>query len=50
MIAIFDEQELELLISGLPEINIDDLHKNTVYRGYTRDSQVVRLVFAWHHC
>ena len=30
-INIFNEQELELLISGLPEIDIDDLKQNTEY-------------------
>lgn len=34
-IAIFDEQELELVISGLPNVDIDDLKANTEYSGYT---------------
>jgi len=33
-ISIFDHHEIELLISGLPEIDIDDLKANTEYRGY----------------
>ncbi|SCV01331.1 LAMI_0G10814g1_1 [Lachancea mirantina] len=35
LIAIFDEQELELLISGLPDIDVDDWKNNTVYVNYT---------------
>ena len=33
LIAIFTPSELELLISGLPDIDIEDLRKNTEYRG-----------------
>lgn len=38
LLKIFSCEELELLISGLPEINIEDLRKNTVYTNYTKDS------------
>ena len=38
LISIFNEQELELLISGLPSIDIDDLKSNTEYRKYTDNS------------
>ena len=41
MIAIFDSKELELLISGLPEIDIEDLKNNTEYHNYTKDSPVI---------
>ncbi|KAI5190779.1 E3 ubiquitin-protein ligase HUWE1 [Nematocida sp. AWRm77] len=41
-VGIFNEKELELLISGLPEIDVDDWKNNTVYSGYTASSQVVR--------
>ena len=34
LISIFDAQELELLISGLPDIDLDDLRANTEYHGY----------------
>ncbi len=34
LISIFDAQELELLISGLPEIDLDDLRAYTDYHGY----------------
>jgi E3 ubiquitin-protein ligase HUWE1 len=42
LIAPFDANELELLISGLPEIDIDDLKRNTEYQGYVETSPVVR--------
>lgn len=34
LISIFTAKELELLISGLPDIDIHDLKKNTEYHGY----------------
>lgn len=34
LISIFDAQELELLISGLPDIDLDDLRAQTDYVGY----------------
>ena len=37
-ISIFNEQELELLISGMPTIDIDDLKQNTEYHKYTETS------------
>jgi E3 ubiquitin-protein ligase HUWE1 len=43
LISMFDEQELELLISGLPNVDVDDLQANTEYRGYTRESAQVRV-------
>jgi E3 ubiquitin-protein ligase HUWE1 len=42
LIAIFTPSELELLISGLPDIDIEDLRKNTEYRGFTVDSPVIQ--------
>jgi len=42
LIAIFDSKELELLISGLPDIDIVDLKENTEYHGYTSNSQVIK--------
>ncbi|KAI9223619.1 hypothetical protein BC828DRAFT_402977 [Blastocladiella britannica] len=41
LVAIFDEQELELLISGMPEIDIDDWRNNTQYHHYTASSPVI---------
>jgi len=42
LISIFDEQELELLISGLPNIDLDDLKANTEYHKYNDNSLQVR--------
>jgi len=42
LLSMFNAQELELLISGLPEIDIDDLQANTEYHGgFTPTSPVV---------
>ncbi|XP_018576077.1 E3 ubiquitin-protein ligase HUWE1 isoform X3 [Anoplophora glabripennis] len=38
LISIFNEQELELLISGLPNVDIDDLKANTEYHKYQTNS------------
>lgn len=38
LIGIFNEQELELLISGLPTIDIDDLKANTEYHKFQANS------------
>ncbi|EGC31458.1 hypothetical protein DICPUDRAFT_39910 [Dictyostelium purpureum] len=46
LIGIFTEMELELLISGLPEIDIDDLRANTEYNGYTADSP--QIIWFWN--
>jgi E3 ubiquitin-protein ligase HUWE1 len=42
LISIFNEQELELLISGLPNVDIDDLKANTEYHKYQANSLQVR--------
>lgn len=42
LISIFNEQELELLISGLPVVDIDDLRTNTEYYKYQPTSLQVR--------
>ena len=41
LVSIFDEQELELLISGLPEIDVDDWKANTEYHNYNVNSPQV---------
>lgn len=38
LISIFNEQELELLISGLPNVDIEDLKSNTEYHKYQSNS------------
>ena len=45
LIAIFDEQELELLISGLPEIDVDDWKAHTEYHNYNGNSP--QVVWFW---
>jgi hypothetical protein len=41
-VAIFNEQELELLISGLPEIDVDDWKSNTEYHNYSASSPQIQ--------
>lgn len=41
LISIFDEQELELLISGLPDLDVDDWRNNTTYVNYTPNCKQV---------
>lgn len=42
LIQIFNEQELELLISGLPDIDIDDWKNNTIYESYSQSSAPIQ--------
>jgi E3 ubiquitin-protein ligase HUWE1 len=42
LISIFNEQELELLISGLPDIDIDDWKANTEYHNYNPSSPQIQ--------
>uniref|UniRef100_A0A1D1YWP9 HECT-type E3 ubiquitin transferase n=1 Tax=Anthurium amnicola TaxID=1678845 RepID=A0A1D1YWP9_9ARAE len=42
LISIFNDKELELLISGLPDIDLDDLRANTEYSGYNNVSPVIQ--------
>ncbi|EAS00266.2 HECT domain ubiquitin transferase (macronuclear) [Tetrahymena thermophila SB210] len=41
LVKIFDSHELELMISGLPDIDIQDLKENTEYQNYTQNSKVI---------
>ncbi|KAF4576917.1 hypothetical protein EYR36_004901 [Pleurotus pulmonarius] len=41
LINVFDERELELLIGGMSDIDIDDWNKFTDYRGYEKTDQVI---------
>ena len=41
LISIFDYREIELLISGLPDVDVIDLRKNTEYAGYSEKSKVI---------
>jgi len=42
MLSLFDDKELELLISGLPDIDVEDLKANTEYHNYTPQSEQVQ--------
>jgi E3 ubiquitin-protein ligase HUWE1 len=46
LVSIFSDSELELLISGLPTIDIDDLAANTEYHGYRPDEPVIQWLWA----
>jgi len=37
----FDERELELMLCGMQEFDIDDWYRNTIYRNYTKTSKQV---------
>lgn len=41
-VLVFDERELELLIGGMSEIDVDDWMKHTDYRGYQQGDEVVQ--------
>ncbi|KAJ8119166.1 hypothetical protein ONZ43_g3842 [Nemania bipapillata] len=45
LVNVFDERELELLIGGIAEIDVDDWKKHTDYRGYTENDEVIQ--FFW---
>lgn len=42
LINVFDERELELLIGGIAEMDVDDWKKHTDYRGYTESDDVIQ--------
>lgn len=42
LLSLFDDKELELLISGLPDIDIEDLKANTEYHNYTPQSDQIQ--------
>jgi E3 ubiquitin-protein ligase NEDD4 len=48
LINVFDERELELLIGGIAEMDVDDWKKHTDYRGYTESDDVVQ--WFWKVC
>lgn len=51
LVNVFDERELELLIGGLADIDVEDWKKHTDYRGFTENDQVIqwfwRCVTEW---
>ena len=42
LVQVFDERELELLIGGLAEIDVEDWKKHTDYRGYQESDEVIQ--------
>ena len=42
LVNVFDERELELLIGGIADIDIEDWKKHTDYRGYTENDEVIQ--------
>ena len=42
---MFDYKELELMLSGMPVIDIQDLKENVIYRNFTRHTQVI--IWLW---
>lgn len=51
LVNVFDERELELLIGGIADIDVDDWKKHTDYRGYQEQDEVVqnfwKIVRTW---
>lgn len=45
LVNIFNEKELELLISGVPDLDVDDWKNNTELRGYSTNS--VQVQWFW---
>jgi atrophin-1 interacting protein 5 (WW domain-containing E3 ubiquitin protein ligase 1) len=41
-LQFFDERELEVLLCGMQEIDVDDWCRNTIYKNYTRTSKQVQ--------
>ena len=42
LVNVFDERELELLIGGIADIDVNDWKKHTDYRGYEETSPVIQ--------
>ncbi|KZT60478.1 HECT-domain-containing protein [Calocera cornea HHB12733] len=42
LVNVFDERELELLIGGMSEVDVDDWTKFTDYRGYEMNDEVIQ--------
>ena len=42
LISIFNHRELELVISGMPTIDIKDWKNNTIYENYNEESTIVK--------
>lgn len=51
LVNVFDERELELLIGGIADIDVEDWKKHTDYRGYQEQDEVIqnfwKIVRTW---
>mmetsp|Transcript_18663 Transcript_18663/g.31922 ORF Transcript_18663/g.31922 Transcript_18663/m.31922 type:complete len:158 (+) Transcript_18663:739-1212(+) len=45
LIKMFDHKELELMISGLPTVDIQDLRENVIYNNYSKNSPVIQWLW-----
>lgn len=42
IIGLFNDHELELIMCGLPDVDVDDLQAHTIYENYTANTPVIR--------
>jgi hypothetical protein len=42
LLQYFDERELELMLCGMQEIDVDDWQRNTIFRHYTKSSKQIQ--------
>jgi E3 ubiquitin-protein ligase HUWE1 len=45
LISIFEWKEMELMLCGLPDIDVSDMKENCEYNGYEKESQVVQWLW-----
>lgn len=45
LIKIFDHHELELMISGLPTVDVSNLRENVLYKNYNNQSTVIQWLW-----
>lgn len=52
LVNVFDARELELLIGGIADIDVEDWKKHTDYRGYTEQDEVIKNFWtvSFSHC
>jgi E3 ubiquitin-protein ligase HUWE1 len=41
LVSIFEWKEMELMLCGLPDIDVEDMKENCDYHGYGKDERVV---------
>jgi len=45
LIFIFEWKEMELMLCGLPDIDLEDLRENVEYTNYTAESKII--IWLW---